>query len=72
MIIVQSNNVPYAAYECKWTGFSPEMKRNLLFFIMRAQKPVQMSALKIFYLSLESFVKVNLYNLGNRKMWSLF
>ncbi|XP_044270426.1 odorant receptor 49b-like [Tribolium madens] len=55
---VKSNKIPYAAFQCNWVDFSPEVKKNLIFFIMRAQKPVKLSALNLFYLTLDTFMMI--------------
>ncbi|EFA09170.1 odorant receptor Or1 [Tribolium castaneum] len=55
---IKSNKIPYAAFECNWVDFSPEVKKNLIFFIMRAQKPVKLSALNLFYLTLDTFMMI--------------
>jgi hypothetical protein len=35
-----------------------EVKKNMIFFVMRCQKPVKMSALDLFYLTLDTFMRV--------------
>jgi hypothetical protein len=55
---LKSANVPCAAFESDWTDLSLEVKKGLLFFIMRTQKPLHISALNVFHLSLESFVAI--------------
>jgi hypothetical protein len=60
--------VPCAAFESDWTDLSLEVKKNLLFFIMRTQKALHISALDVFHLSVESFVAVDWNNLGFKEM----
>ncbi|RZC42373.1 7tm 6 domain containing protein [Asbolus verrucosus] len=55
---VKSGRLLYAVFECDWTGLSPELKKNMMFFSLRLQKPLQISALGLFYLSLDTFVKI--------------
>ncbi|XP_068903582.1 odorant receptor 46a-like [Tenebrio molitor] len=55
---LKSANVPCAAFESDWTDLSLEVKKNLLFFIMRTQKALHISALDVFHLSVESFVAI--------------
>ncbi|RZC37072.1 7tm 6 domain containing protein [Asbolus verrucosus] len=57
-IEIKSSKLPYAIFECDWTDLSPEVKKNMLFFGMRLQKSLQVSAFGLFYLSLETFVKI--------------
>ncbi|XP_068910497.1 odorant receptor Or1-like [Tenebrio molitor] len=54
---VKSRNIPYAVFECEWTDFPEDVKKKLLFFTMRAQVPVKLSALNLIYLSLDTFMK---------------
>ncbi|RZB40878.1 7tm 6 domain containing protein, partial [Asbolus verrucosus] len=53
---VKSNKVSYAAFESDWTSASQDVKKNLLFFIVRTQKPLKIAAMNMFHLSLENFV----------------
>ncbi|RZB39230.1 7tm 6 domain containing protein, partial [Asbolus verrucosus] len=53
---IKSNKLPYAVFECDWTEFTSEEKKNLIIFVLRVQKPLQISAFGLFYLSLETFV----------------
>ncbi|RZC41655.1 7tm 6 and/or Imm37 domain containing protein [Asbolus verrucosus] len=46
---IKSSNIPYAAFESNWTEASMEVKKNLIYFILRCQKPLKMSALNLFY-----------------------
>ncbi|KAJ3663548.1 hypothetical protein Zmor_007801 [Zophobas morio] len=55
---VKSNIVSFAIYESKWPDFSKEIQKYVWFFMFRSQTPVKMSALNVFYLSLESFMAI--------------
>ncbi|RZC37189.1 7tm 6 domain containing protein, partial [Asbolus verrucosus] len=55
---IKSSKVPYAVFESDWTKLSPEIKQNLIIFVLRVQKSLQISAFGLFYLSLETFVRV--------------
>ncbi|XP_063925640.1 odorant receptor 4-like [Zophobas morio] len=63
---VKSSQIPYSAFESDWTGIPIEAKKNLLIFIMRAQKPIKMSAINLFSLSLATFTTIL------RTSWSYF
>ena len=47
-----------AAYGCSWFNRSQSLKKLLQFLIMRAKKPVKMTAGKFYHLSLETFADV--------------
>ncbi|RZC39969.1 7tm 6 domain containing protein, partial [Asbolus verrucosus] len=59
-IEVKSSELSYAVFESNWTGLPPAVKKNFIIFVLRVQRPLKMAALNLFYLSLETFVKVNL------------
>lgn len=40
IVSTQSQQLAVAAFECDWVGKSPEMMKDLLFFMHRAQDPV--------------------------------
>nr|XP_015833040.1 PREDICTED: odorant receptor Or1 isoform X2 [Tribolium castaneum] len=63
---VKSSKIPYSAFESDWTGAPIEAKKNLLIFILRTQKPIKMSAINLFSLSLETFTTIL------RTSWSYF
>ncbi|XP_044270427.1 odorant receptor Or1-like [Tribolium madens] len=65
-IEIKSNNIPYAAFECDWVGAPLEVQKNLIIFTIRTQRPMQVSALNLFYLSLETFKTIL------RTSWSYF
>nr|XP_015833042.1 PREDICTED: odorant receptor Or1 isoform X4 [Tribolium castaneum] len=62
----KSSKIPYSAFESDWTGAPIEAKKNLLIFILRTQKPIKMSAINLFSLSLETFTTIL------RTSWSYF
>ncbi|XP_068915595.1 odorant receptor 46a-like isoform X1 [Tenebrio molitor] len=62
----RSSQIPYSAFESDWTGIPIEAKKNLLIFIMRSQKPIKMSAINLFSLSLSTFTTIL------RTSWSYF
>ncbi|RZC37653.1 7tm 6 domain containing protein [Asbolus verrucosus] len=63
---VKSSKIIYAVFECDWFQMSHQTKKVMIFFVSRCQKPVKVSALNLFYLSLETFVKIL------RTAWSYF
>ncbi|RZC32149.1 7tm 6 domain containing protein [Asbolus verrucosus] len=65
-IEVKSSKVPYAVFESDWTGLSPNIKKNLVIFVSRVRRPLQISAFGLFFLSLETFVRIL------RTAWSYF
>ncbi|RZC37729.1 7tm 6 domain containing protein [Asbolus verrucosus] len=65
-IEVKSSKLPYAIFESDWTNLPPKIKKELLIFLIRVQQPLKMSAFGLFYLSLETFVKIL------RTSWSYF
>ncbi|RZC39909.1 7tm 6 domain containing protein [Asbolus verrucosus] len=65
-IEVKSSNLSYAIFESDWTSLSPDIKKNVIILTISVQKPLKISALNLFYLSLETFVKIL------RTAWSYF
>ncbi|KAJ3635791.1 hypothetical protein MTP99_008670 [Tenebrio molitor] len=63
---VKSNEVPLAAYESNWVEASKGAKKNLILFMMNAQRSLRISALNLFDLSLENFLKIL------KSSWSYF
>ncbi|RZC39416.1 odorant receptor 46a, isoform B-like [Asbolus verrucosus] len=61
-----SSQIPYSAFESDWTGIPLEAKKNLIIFIIRTQKPIKMSAINLFSLSLATFTTIL------RTSWSYF
>ena len=61
IIVFQSQLLPQAAFECDWLAWSITFRKNLSFFIFRAQKEMALYAVDFFKISLGSFVLVT-YN----------
>ncbi|RZC35671.1 7tm 6 domain containing protein [Asbolus verrucosus] len=59
---LKSRKISYAAFESDWLNISMEVKKKMVFFILRSQTPLKMSALNLFYLSLDTFMRVNFDN----------
>jgi hypothetical protein len=55
----QSDQVPLSAFQSDWLGASEEAKKSLIIFMANAQRPLKISALNLFDLSLDTFLKVN-------------
>ncbi|RZC33392.1 7tm 6 domain containing protein [Asbolus verrucosus] len=55
---VKSNKITYAVFECDWVWMSERTKRAIIVFVLKCQKPIKVSALNLFYLSLETFVRI--------------
>nr|ALR72560.1 odorant receptor OR15 [Colaphellus bowringi] len=54
----KSENIPEAAYSCNWVTASKLFKKDLIFFILRAQKPLKFYAVGFFQISVETFVLI--------------
>ncbi|RZB40716.1 7tm 6 domain containing protein, partial [Asbolus verrucosus] len=65
-IEVKSSKIPYAVFESDWTSLSPKVQKNMIIFVLRVQRSLRISALGLFNLSLETFVKIL------RTAWSYF
>ncbi|RZC38949.1 7tm 6 domain containing protein, partial [Asbolus verrucosus] len=52
---IKSSQISYAVFESNWPDASMEIKKHMVFFITRSQKPLKMSAVNLFYLSLDTF-----------------
>ncbi|RZC41460.1 7tm 6 domain containing protein [Asbolus verrucosus] len=55
---VHSSNIAYAAFETNFVYSSMAVKRNLVIFMARTQKPIEISVLNLFILSLATFIKI--------------
>ncbi|KAJ3648714.1 hypothetical protein Zmor_020493 [Zophobas morio] len=55
---IKSGNVFVVAFESHWTEASSEAKRDLIFFMLRTQKFLKISALNLFDLTLENFLRI--------------
>ncbi|RZC36221.1 7tm 6 domain containing protein, partial [Asbolus verrucosus] len=53
---IKSNEMSYAIFESDWTDASMDMKKHIIFFVMGCHKPLKISALDLFYLSLDTFM----------------
>lgn len=56
----QSKKIPYAAFEANWVDASEDFKKDLLFFMLRTQKPIKIYAVNFFELSLDTFISVSI------------
>ncbi|RZC42852.1 7tm 6 domain containing protein, partial [Asbolus verrucosus] len=65
-IELKSTKLPYAIFESDWTSLPQEVKQEMIIFLIRTQRPLKMSAFGLFYLSLETFVRIL------RTAWSYF
>lgn len=57
-VSVKSVKISQALYESIWPDCPQNFKRNLHFFLMRAQRPIKLYAVNFFHLSLGVFVWV--------------
>ncbi|KAJ3663410.1 hypothetical protein Zmor_007676 [Zophobas morio] len=57
-VTLQSGNIPSATFESNWIGKPLEVRKSLVLIILRSQKPIKMSALNLFYLSLDTFMTI--------------
>ncbi|RZC33681.1 7tm 6 domain containing protein [Asbolus verrucosus] len=55
---VKSNQIPFSVYESDWTNYSLKEKKDVMILILRSQKPIKLSAFNLFYLSLETYIKI--------------
>ncbi|RZC41413.1 7tm 6 domain containing protein, partial [Asbolus verrucosus] len=53
---VKSSQIPYAVFESNWTEASMEMKKLLIIFTERNQKPLKVMAMDLFFLNLDIFM----------------
>jgi hypothetical protein len=51
--------VAQAAYDCDWCDAPASFRTSLIMIMMRAQKPVKLTAWKFFEVDLEMFITVN-------------
>ncbi|KAJ3635798.1 hypothetical protein MTP99_008677 [Tenebrio molitor] len=63
---IKSENISGAVFQSDWTSGLLNTKKTMIYFIMRCQTPLKMSALNLFYLSLDTFVRIL------RMSWSYF
>ncbi|RZC37374.1 7tm 6 domain containing protein, partial [Asbolus verrucosus] len=62
----KSSKLSYAIFESDWTGLSTEVKKDMIILVLRMQRSLQISALGLFYLNLDTFVRIL------RTAWSYF
>ncbi|XP_068907642.1 odorant receptor Or1-like [Tenebrio molitor] len=63
---IKSAQIPYAVFESDWTNAPLSDQKNVLIFVMNTQKPIKMSAFNLFYLTLDTYIKIL------RVSWSYF
>lgn len=54
----QSTEISKAAYFCDWLEADDSVKKSLVLMMVRAQRPIKMSAGKFAYLTLETLMNV--------------
>ncbi|KAJ3648702.1 hypothetical protein Zmor_020484 [Zophobas morio] len=57
-LTLKSSNLAYAIFEAEWSMANVEVKRLIIFFMLRSQKEFTISPFNLFHLSLETFVKI--------------
>ncbi|KAJ3663569.1 hypothetical protein Zmor_007818 [Zophobas morio] len=62
---IKSSKIPYSVFQSDWTN-SPQVHKNIVFFTIRTQRSIKLSALNLFFLSLETFKAIL------RTAWSYF
>ncbi|RZC33727.1 7tm 6 domain containing protein [Asbolus verrucosus] len=63
---LKSKKIPYAIFESDWNEASLAVKKKMVFFTMRCQTPIKLSAVNLFYLSIKNFIAIL------RTTWSYF
>ncbi|CAH1367430.1 unnamed protein product [Tenebrio molitor] len=63
---IKSNNIPYAAFEADWVNADLGFKKDLLFLIVKSQRPIKVSAMNLFYLNLNTLMTIL------RSSWSYY
>ncbi|RZC41118.1 7tm 6 domain containing protein, partial [Asbolus verrucosus] len=53
---LKSKKIPCAIFESDWTDASLTVKKKMVFFTMKCQTPIKLSALNLFYLSIGNFI----------------
>ncbi|GLV41186.1 Odorant receptor 49b [Carabus blaptoides fortunei] len=64
-ISMQSEQISAAAYNTDWFGAEDSVKKNLILMMVRAQRPIKISAGKFVFLSLATFM--NIHNIPDRQ-----
>ncbi|KAJ3663574.1 hypothetical protein Zmor_007823 [Zophobas morio] len=62
---IKSSNIPYSIFQADWTD-ATKIHKKIVFFTMRTQRSIKLSALNLFFLSLETFKTIL------RTAWSYF
>uniref|UniRef100_A0A6P7HC14 Odorant receptor 7a-like isoform X2 n=1 Tax=Diabrotica virgifera virgifera TaxID=50390 RepID=A0A6P7HC14_DIAVI len=57
-LTIKSEKIPFAAYSCPWTGASKSFKSELMIFLLNCQEPIQLKAMDIVDLSLETYMAI--------------
>ncbi|EFA09246.1 odorant receptor 46a [Tribolium castaneum] len=57
-VIVKSEKIPYALFECDWTPEPLEVKRSMIIFIIRTQRILKITVSYMFDLSLPTFLSI--------------
>lgn len=52
----QMEDVAYSMYSCNWYCLPMKLMRNVLFVIMRSQRPIQLLAGRFFVVNIETFM----------------
>ncbi|RZC33204.1 7tm 6 domain containing protein [Asbolus verrucosus] len=55
---IKSSKISYAVFECDWINMSQKTKNAMTIFVLRCHRPLKISTLNLFYLSLDTFVKM--------------
>lgn len=61
---IQSQEISKVAYTCDWVDANDDVKKSLILMMVRAQRPIRMSAGKFAYLTLETLMNVRKYMLA--------
>lgn len=59
----QSQDLVTAAYNSDWMNSSKEFKRSIIIFMEQTKKPMCVVGMKMFLLSLDTFITVNIWRL---------
>ncbi|RZC34348.1 7tm 6 domain containing protein, partial [Asbolus verrucosus] len=54
---VESSKIPYAVFKSNWTETPMMIKKHLLIFVERTQRPLKVMAMDLFFLNLETYMK---------------
>lgn len=60
-ISMQSEQISVAAYNTDWFGAEDSIKKNLILMMVRAQRPIKITAGKFVFLSLATLMNVSAY-----------